>query len=182
MLPKLVQPWLPYPITLRSDENDRAPWNLQSVVDSLQVSINPRYTPRDMNGDGKRETFCNIFLWDFTSAMGAEIPHWVDEKGAPCKPGKGAELSANKTVDWILKHGKRFGWSEVTEKEARECARLGKPAVALWKNPKGIGHVAVVMPAREPSTLIAQAGSLCFSLGPITKGFGKASPRFFAHP
>lgn len=172
----LVEPWLPYPLTLRSDETSRAPWNMWAIVHDLQVETNPRYTPRN------NSTFCNIFLWDVTSAMGAEIPHWVDEKGDPCKPGKGAELSANKIVDWIVKHGPRFGWAECTEAEARRDARFGQPAVALWKNPKGIGHVAVVMPAREPVTQIAQAGRLNFSLGPVTKGFGKLSPRYFVHP
>lgn len=172
----LVEPWKPYPLTLTCDVSTRGPWNTWAIVHSLEVETNPRYTPRN------KSTFCNIFLWDFTRAMGAEIPHWVDALGNPCAQGKGTELNANATLEWLLLHGPKFDWAECTEAEARRDARFGQPCVAVWRNPKGIGHVAAIMPAREPVTYIAQAGAKNFSFGPLAQGFGKQKPLFFTHP
>lgn len=174
-------PWLPYSVGVRSLATCRAGWRTEAVVRSFHVEVNPRYTPRDLNADGTRETFCNIFLWDFTSAMGAEIPHWVGADGAPCPAGKGHELNANRTVDWMLAHGVSHGWHAVTESAARMRARLGYPVVTMWQHHGGIGHVAAVLPARSDETYIAQAGAVNFSRGPLAQGFGNLRPQFFTH-
>lgn len=109
---------------------ERSPEKYNQVIDQFDVEKNPRYLP----GDGK--TYCNIFAWDVTRAMGAEIPHWVNAKGEPCKPGaKGAiEINANLTAKWLKDHGKEYGWVEVTREEAIAAANEGKPTVAVWYN------------------------------------------------
>lgn len=174
-------PWLPYRVDAYSDASCRAAWRVEAVVRALQVETNPRYTPRDLNKDGTRETFCNIFLWDFTVAMGAEIPHWTRPDGTPCPVGNGTELSANRTLDWMLDYGLRHGWRQIDEKDARVFARAGDPTVALWQHHGGIGHVAAVIPARPDETYIAQAGAVNFSRGPLARGFGRLAPGFFTH-
>ncbi|NPV90054.1 MAG: hypothetical protein HPY50_04670 [Firmicutes bacterium] len=55
-----------------SDENLRSPYAYDMIIDQFKVADNPRYKRRNGN------TYCNIFAWDVTNAMGAEIPYWVD--------------------------------------------------------------------------------------------------------
>jgi hypothetical protein len=97
--------------------------------------------------------------------MGAEIPHWVD----------GRELDANGVVDWLRNRGAENGWRRVSEAEAQEMANQGQPCVAVWKNPRGIGHVAIVRPGEYSSSegpVIAQAGGNNYNLTRINTGFG----------
>lgn len=178
----MTAPWLPCPLTVCSNQGARSPRNLEDVVRALRVDTDPRYAPRDLNADGTRETFCNIFLWDFSRAMGVEIPHWVDAQGCPCAPGKGLELNANATVRWMVSYGvPHYGWEQVLEPVARARVLRGEPTVALWQNHSGIGHVAALVPARTGETYIAQAGAACFSRGPLSRGFGRLSPVFYSH-
>lgn len=145
----------------------------QRVVSQFYVETNPRYTPRDLNKDGVQETLCNIFLWDVTRAMGAEIPHWALANGASAAVGMGKELTANATVDWMNEHGERVGWRKISENEARESAAQGYPTVVLWQHHGGIGHVACVYPGPTGVTLIAQAGSKNFVGLPLSAGFAR---------
>lgn len=161
-----IDAWLPYPLSVTSREGSRSAASTINVIRQFQVASNPRYTPR--NG----VTFCNIFVWDFTRAMGCEIPHWVGPLGLPVPVGKGSELSANATVQWIATTGPSQGWQRVTELTARARAAQGYPTVVLWPNVGGIGHVAVVYPAGYAATMIAQAGATNFENGALSKGFG----------
>ncbi|WP_164012330.1 peptidoglycan-binding protein [Pyxidicoccus trucidator] len=168
---------------LKGDPKNRNADTYNQVINQFGVGSNPRYTPRDSSGDGVRDTFCNIFLWDVTRAMGAEIPHWVDTNGNSVAPGKGREMNANSTVDWMHKHGERNGWRKATPEEAQKMANAGHPSVALWKNPRGIGHVAVVRPgevtSQGPSS--AQAGGKNFNNKHIKDGFGGAQPEYWVN-
>lgn len=172
---KLVEAWLKYPISEWSSEDARSAEQTRKVIAQFQVATNPRYTPRDLNKDGVQDTFCNIFLWDYTRAMGAEIPHWAGANGAVTAVGMGRELNANATVDWVRNHGPAAGWRKLTESEAREAAAQGYPAVVLWQHHGGIGHVAVVYPTPglNDVTLIAQAGSKNFEGKMLKAGFGR---------
>ena len=125
------------------------------VLNQFGVESNPRYTP------DATHTYCNIYAWDATRAMNAEIPHWVDESGNPTAPGHGHELNVNSTVGWMRDHGGDHGWRAITAAEAQTAANGGHPAVVLWQNPGGHGHIAMVRPgtysaANGPE--IAQAG------------------------
>ncbi|MEA5058858.1 MAG: hypothetical protein VB049_02300 [Candidatus Pelethousia sp.] len=139
----------------------------RSVIDQFNVENNPRYA---VNQKGTGDTYCNIFLWDVTSAMGAEIPHYTDkDTGAPTTSGAGnvVSMNANRTCDWLNTRGTQYGWHEVTAEQAQALANHGYPAVAVWKNQAGgHGHVQVVSPSEDGAydpdrgVAIAQAGRL----------------------
>jgi hypothetical protein len=168
---------------LRGDPKNRNADTYNQVINQFAVGENKRYTPRDSSGDGVKDTFCNIFLWDVTRAMGAEIPHWVDGKGNSVAPGKGREMNANATVDWMHQHGERNGWRKVSAEEAQKMANAGHPAVALWKNPSGIGHVGVVRPGEVTSQgpSMAQAGGKNFNNKHVKDGFGSRPVQYWVN-
>lgn len=166
---------------LRSTPADRSPELLRAVARQFDVERAARYQP------GQGRTWCNIFLWDATSALGAEVPHWVDLQGEPAQVGHGAELSANLVVSWLERHGPSHGWAESDEVGARAAANAGRPAVVAWVNPMPghSGHVALVLPDGPGGIgpVIAQAGAHNYSAAPLAKGFGTARPlRWFTHP
>ncbi len=172
--------WRPCVPLLCSSPDRRDPELLVQVAQQFDVERSPRYQP------SAGRTWCNIFLWDVTSALGAEVPHWVDLLGKPVSPGPLArELSANATVGWLEQDGPAHGWTECDEAGARQAAREGRPAVAVWANPvpSHSGHVAVVLPDADPydAAQIAQAGAVNFCGGPLYRGFGSIKPRFFQH-
>jgi hypothetical protein len=152
--------------------NCRSPSRLVEVLASLDVENSPRYRVRDTTGDGKPDTFCNIFVWDATRALGCELEHWWN----------GKELSANGLCDWLANVGTHYGWTEVSDFGAALAVVKGKPVVAAWRNPKGTGHVAMVLPPGEGGALrIAQAGKRNLFDVELTKGFGVHVPRFYMH-
>ena len=108
-----------------------------------------------------------------TRAMGAEIPHWW----------QGRELNANATNDWLHQHGAAHGWRRVSAAEAQAYANQGKPAVASWKNPGGIGHIGMIRPGEITSggPALAQAGSSNFNRGHVADGFGNRPVEYWVH-
>jgi hypothetical protein len=174
--------WEPVRAPVRSTAAARSREALLSVVAQFEVERSPRYQS-EIRGD-RRETWCNIFAWDVTRALGAEVPHWVDRMGRATGAGSGRELTANATVRWLETHGAANGWAEGDAPSATRAAEAGQPVLAVWQNPDGHGHVAVVVPSlsREPQVHVAQAGATCFSNGPLVEGFGARPVRFFIHP
>lgn len=169
--------WLPVNAPLRG-ALPRTRGQLLAVVAQFDLEHAPRYQPE------RGLTFCNIASWDITRALGAEIPHWVSPAGDAVTPGKGIELSANLTLDWLQIHGARRNWTPCSRDEAADRAEGGYPTVAVWQNPrpKSPGHIAVVVPSIDAGVLhVAQAGSRCFTSEPIARGFGAAIPIFFTH-
>ncbi len=141
---------------LRNDSSSRSAAAYDNVLNQFAVGVNPRYAHRGSS------TYCNIFVWDVTSAMGAEIPHWVSPTGNPTPHLKGNELNANALNDWLNRHGARFGWRKVPLADAVAAANRGCPAVASWKKPGGIGHVAMIRPGVATGSegpWMAQAGA-----------------------
>ena len=168
-----------YPL-VQSCEMDRSPSRLEAVVRQFDVGENPRYRPRDTNGLPGRETHCDAFCADVAAAMGCLLPFWWRW------PGQAAptELSANRSIEWLAGPGSGYGWSPTTLEQARVAACRGELAIAGWRNPKGSGHVAVVLPSPEAGELlIAQAGASCFYGRPLSAGFGAAAAAagFFVH-
>jgi hypothetical protein len=137
----------------------------QNVIDQFAVQFNPRYAHRKNPESGDTETFCNIFLWDVTRAMGVEIPFWANSSGEPVGVKEGKPLSANRMHDWLHKHGARFGWRRIDGggAQAQSLANAGHPTIVVRKNPKPKrhGHVAVIRPGSldDQGPEIAQAGS-----------------------
>jgi hypothetical protein len=179
------------PVT--NSPGNRDPNLYSSAINQFGVETNPRYTPRNNN------TYCNIFVWDVTTAMDAEIPHWVDVKTRePLDVSKYYELTrqgiifdelnANEVVDWIDGSGANYGWHAVTAEEAQNLANRGNPAVAVWKNPNAgvpesqwkypkagtAGHVAMIRPGEYSLTqgpAIAQAGGDNTNSGRVSTNF-----------
>ena len=141
---------------VRGDASRRSRELYDNILNQFAVGVNPRYAHR--NGS----TFCNIYVWDVTRAMGAEIPHWVDPNGDPTPHNRGRELNANAVNDWLNKHGARFGWRKVPLAQGIERANRGYPVVASWKNPGKIGHISMIRPGDASETegpWMAQAGA-----------------------
>ena len=175
---------------MTSEVGNRSAAEYNAVIDQFDIENNPRYASRNGN------TYCNIYGWDVTSAMNAEIPHWVDANGVPCAPNaKGAhELNANLVVKWLKDNGKDYGWYEVkTMEEAQLAADMGKPTVVVWynnQNKDGVmdnknpwshdwdlpGHIAVVCPIVDNiskyGVYITQAGGHNSRYEGLEGGFG----------
>lgn len=161
------------------------------VISQFSVETNPRY---EVNKKGRGDTYCNIFVWDVTSAMGAEIPHYIDPKtGAPMKyPNvSGArELSANGIYNWLHQHGEKYGWYQVSAEEAQMLANRGQPVVASLKRSGMSGHIQMVCPSADGlydpkrGVMIAQAGRRLTSYAPIKSIYNSDSLSkvvYFAH-
>lgn len=149
------------------------------MINQFAVGDNPRYARRNGN------TYCNIYAWDVTRAMGAELPHWRRHDGTPAEPfERGAyEMNANGTARWLNEHGEQYGWRQVSAAEAQAHANRGGPAVAIRENPGGIGHVAVVRPGEmtDRGPCIAQAGSRNFNEGHAGDVWRRSTPQYWVH-
>ncbi|MBS1151852.1 MAG: Muramidase (flagellum-specific) [Myxococcaceae bacterium] len=159
--------WEPVTAPVRSNASNRSRGLYDDVVNQFAVGVNLRYARRDGN------TYCNIFVWDVTKAMGAEIPHWVN----------GRELDANSCNSWLRSQGAAHGWKQLSASEAQAAANRGQPAVASWNNPVGIGHIAMVRPGtiNDSGPASAQAGGHNFNFGHIANGFGSRQPTYWVH-
>lgn len=152
---------------LRSDPSNRSPARLMAIIAEHHHRGVARYQPRDVSGDGRPDTWCNLFAQDVAEAMGVTLPR---------------NTRANDLADWLSSIGRSSGWVEVSETVAQISADRGELAVASTVNPNGPGHIAVLEPSLgEAGTWIAQAGATNFTRGSLRAGFGNLQPRFFAH-
>ena len=166
---------------LTNSPGQRDPAVYSQVINQFAVGENPRYTP----GDGK--TYCNIFVWDVTRAMGAEVPHWLDDAANIGVPGAphAHEININGGLIWMRAHSAAHGWRSVNGEQAQDAANQGLIAVVMWQNQTGgHGHTAMVRPgtlnALGPE--IAQAGAHNFNRGHVKNGFGNHGPlEYFVH-
>ena len=177
-----------YP-AVKSDFYNRSPELYRRVINQFCVETNPRYA---VNKNGTGDTYCNIFVWDVTRAMGAEIPHYYNaQTGAPmeCGDSGASEMTANRMYTWLHEHGEEYGWFKVTDEQAQDLANQGRPVVTALSNSGGHGHVQVVCPSHDgyddPSrgVTIAQAGRTLTSYRPITEIYRASLPKvaYFAH-
>lgn len=158
------------PIDVPSAKLPLGPDKHRHVLKDLQVEKSNRYKARD------GQTWCNIFLWDYTRAMGCEIPHWVNPDGSPAEVSKGRELNANGIVSWLNQHGPRYGWVNADRRTAFDAAERGHVVALGWHSGSGKpGHVAVLL----PEGTIAQAGRRNFVGETIEQGFGKLPVQFW---
>ena len=150
---------------------------LNIVLDQFEVATNKRHQ-KDSNG-----TYCNIFTWDATFALGCEIPHWTLNNAPASSTTPGArELNANATCDWLNSYGGQYGWYVVSAYEAQQRANSGYPTIATWKNLSGgSGHVAMVRPegynysySSRKGPVIAQAGAANYNYANVSTGFGSS--------
>lgn len=164
---------------VRSSPDARSPQATRDVVAQFGVDTAPRYAPRD------GVTWCNIFVWDWSRAMGAELPHWVNAQGLACAPGDdGArETRANELLRRM--EAGAWGWHGVNPDMAVERAWRGCPTVVGWRAPDDDrpGHIAVLLPTPMHDLVlrIAQAGRTCAADMTLAKGFGTKPVRFYVH-
>ena len=166
---------------LTNSPGQRDPTIYSQLINQFAVGNNQRHLPDNGN------TYCNIFAWDVSRAMGAEIPHWIDNSGnvaAPHAP-HASEININGGITWMRGHGvTQFGFHSCTPPQAQDAANQGKLAVVMWKNDAGHGHVAVVRPGTvtDKGPAIAQAGRHNFNEGHVVNGFGQNGPlEYFWH-
>ena len=171
-----------------SDETNRSADNYCRVLEQFDVTHSNRYTRNVMDGQSKSGvTWCNIYAWDVTEAMGAEIPHWYNPNtGEPMAVGaSGAyEMGTGRMNTWMDQFGAKYGWRQMTAAEAQQAANAGKPTIALSS-----GHIAMVSPSQpgyDPGPngpIITQAGARNFEYGTTRSGFGSeySQVRYFTH-
>lgn len=169
----MSQPWKQLPPWVEVELPKTSCRTLYSVINELDVEKALRYRPK------AGATYCNIFVWDVTKALGVEIPHWYDPKtGQACEPGpRTKEMTANLMARWLHTFGPTFGWAELDKNEALDAAAADRLVLAVWDSgSKGPGHVAVVL----PEGTIAQAGAQNFVGKTLSAGFGDRPVKFYA--
>ena len=152
-----------------SSPSNRSPMLLLSILAEHQLRGVGRYEQRDVDGDGKRETWCNVHSCDVAEAMGVVLPR-----------GK----RANELVLWLSSLGGDFGWEKTTAHVARAAADEGMAAFVAWYNPNyGPGHIAPLQPS------LGVEGLWCSNVGafnalrtPVSRAFGSLHVDFFVHP
>ena len=155
-----LQWWKPTTPAVVNTQFNRHPELYRNVVKQFDVEKDERYRPgREGN------TYCNIYVWDVTRAMGAELPFYTDPKtGAPREypDTKGANVMGAKAMDkWLKTHGPTYGWRQATAEQAQMHANSGRPAVASGGDK---GHISMVVPSSDGrfdtvrGVAIAQAG------------------------
>ncbi len=174
---KLTQRWLPLFAPLSSVPGARSPDLYRRVCEQFKVTTSARYYAAPPPPGSTGATWCNIYVWDVTSAMNAEIPHWFDPaSGDKTSVGRGSEMRANDMYRWLERQIQ--GWREGTYEQAKANAAQGRPTVAAYFNPTGgSGHVAMVLPNGN----IAQAGRHNLFDAPVKSGFGSYPVRYFLH-
>ncbi len=135
----------------------RNPMLLMAAVNSLKLETNEIYQPGYLVPG---TTWCNRFATDITALLSCEIPF----------------RKANQQLEYLAGlEGATAGWYELTGPVktivAVDQAERGFPCVAVWSNPNGHGHIALLVPGPKGKMFIAQAGASCFSSGPVTRGF-----------
>lgn len=171
--------WQPIDPPLRFGPADRKPEHIVTVVTQSGVATSLRYRPFKLP-NGRWRTWCNIAAWDWSRALGCEIPHWLRRTTPKTLPdGRTTmwdELDGIGIVDWLRNEGPKHGWRKVTEAEAVRRVNAGFPTFVVWRpvSPKGAGmagHIAMFVPDKSGRTRIAQAGLGCFANGALTDGF-----------
>jgi len=148
--------------------------DLLSDVTTVDPEHNSALQPRDITGDGIKETFCNVFVRTVLALGGIDIP----------------AMLANKLFEWFPgPEATALGWRKVTPAEAIARAELGFRTVGVWRNPRGHGHIVLVVPAIDSTTGFpakgmhsAQAGSRNWNNEPIERaGLLSAAYSFFTY-
>jgi hypothetical protein len=119
--------WEPLDAPIKNAPGARSPEKLLAIAAQFDVEVNPRYE-RTVSS-----TFCNIYAWDVTRAMGAELPHWIHDNGDIGTLGHDRETTCNSLIAWLENHGPRHGWTEVargSSEAARRCRRTNCGLVA----------------------------------------------------
>ncbi|MDR2599623.1 MAG: hypothetical protein LBC73_05050 [Oscillospiraceae bacterium] len=169
-----LQWWRPTTPAISSDPTFRSAELYRAVLDQFNVETAERYRP-----GREGHTYCNIFVWDASRAMGAEVPYYTDPATGNIRSypdTQGANFNgAIAMCKWLETHGARYGWVQVDAATAQMHANMGKPAVT---SSGSIGHVQMIAPSQDglydPSrgVAITQAGGKNFNYTYITSTYG----------
>ncbi|MCL2627813.1 MAG: hypothetical protein FWD44_03850 [Oscillospiraceae bacterium] len=179
--------WRPTTPAISSTINNRSASLYTAVVDQFNVEQSERYRPGRQGN-----TYCNIFAWDVTRAMGAELPYYTDPKtGAPMiyPDIKGAKYMMARDMDkWLEEHGPKYGWHQVDAEAAQMHANAGRPVVTSANH---TSHMQVVIPSKDGNydpvrgVAIAQAGRIVSNYMHISGIYGantlKNNIRYWVH-
>jgi len=179
--------WRPTLPVITSTPDNRSAEIYKMVVDQFDVENSERYRP-GRSGN----TYCNIFAWDVTRAMGAELPYYTDPKtGAPMyyPDVKGAKYMMARDMDkWLEQYGPQYGWHQVDAETAQKHANLGRPVVTSANH---LSHMQVVIPSKDGAydpvrgVTIAQAGRTVTNYMHISGIYGanslKNNIRYWVH-
>ncbi len=142
---------------------------INNVLNRLDVEHNRRYLPSGTRGTSSRVTHCNQFAQEVLRQVG------VPRQNMPTG-------NANNMNRWLNNQGAAHGWHQVSAAEAQRMANQGHPVLASWNNTRGAhGHVAVVKPGSTNGVRIAQAGGHNYNDAPVSRGFGRHTPQYFAY-
>lgn len=159
----IQDPWLPYePVRVYTE---RSPENYWAALRQFDVEHAVRYQVWN------KRTFCNIFVWDGTRALGCEIPHWVDKDGTIVKPFSYTSWETTANIlgaQWLPRWGAQYGWKRCEKDDGEDRARRGLPVVLSYVATVGPGHVAFLMPNGNVYQAGAKNGEF-----PVGEVFGK---------
>jgi hypothetical protein len=167
-------------IPIRSGEGARSYWRYYDAIEQFSDALTSanRYKKTNVY------TFCNIFADDVIGgAMNVPLPAKPNDPNM-AKP-------ANDLFDYFLSGAN--GWKTLSPEEIVAHVQAGRPAVAVWKNSKGPGHIGVIRPDQALSMInastvgqivIAQAGKMNSIRTTVANGFSGvklSDVRFFGH-
>lgn len=101
--------------------------NTLKLLDAMCEAYDIYQTPKDVTGDGKPETFCNLAVQHVCGRMGYE---------------KFKGLVANQMIDFMRRS---FDWEKIEMSRAQELTNGGRLVLA-GQQAQGHGHVAVIRP------------------------------------
>ena len=118
------------------------------------------YEPHDVTGDGRPETFCNVYVSDVLYLLGIKLPRTQEKcpAGNPIMPDdRYMPLMANQ-LNAYFNDGGGGHWTEVNRQKAVSLANKGNVVVVSMVE-AGHGHIALVIPGGKGDKVhIAQAG------------------------
>ncbi|MGB5819802.1 MAG: SH3 domain-containing protein [Saonia sp.] len=156
------------------------------LIDTLNVEHSERYRPTEKN------TFCNIYAYDFCHFSDTYIPRvWWKEKaikklleGQQVEVLYGEtvyELNANALHDWLLEWGDDFGWRRISFAEEMQNAVNNEGGVGIIcakrRDTRFSGHITVVVPETNARKADRQAGVV---LHPLQSQAGGRNRKYFS--
>lgn len=147
-------------------KSDGTPESLHAIIKWLNVTKSARYqrTPKD--------TFCNIYAYDYAYLCGAYLPRvwWSAKALADMKKGIDVGVQYGKTVfeqnanalyDWFRLVSGSMGWCKIESKtEAQKLANEGKCVIMVGARTgrKGSGHITAIVPETDKHKAIGTKG------------------------
>ncbi len=147
--------------------------SIRSLIDKLDVAVSLRYRRTEKN------TFCNIYAYDFCYFAGAYLPRvwWNGKAISLLTQGQAVEvkyadtvyeLNANALHDWLLEWGNDFGWKRVRDVDTfqnliNENGGIGLICAKRTDSSKS-GHISAVVPETSQIKATRLNGKIAYPL------------------